>query len=119
MDLRERVIAACDAKDGTHAEIAARFGVSAWWVWKLVRQRRQTGSINPQPHGGGHPSAFDEAALCRLRRFVDDHPDTTLAELRAACGIACSDMAVSRALRKLGYTRKKRRCVRASKTVRT
>lgn len=119
MDLRERVIAACDAKDGTHAEIAARFGVSAWWIWKLVGQRGQTGCIAPRPHGGGHPSAFDEAALVRLRRFVDDHPDTTLAELREACGIGCSDMAVSRALRKLGYTRKKRRSARANKTVRT
>ena len=31
-DLRERVVAACDARDGTRDQIAARFSVSVAWI---------------------------------------------------------------------------------------
>ena len=47
-DLRQRVITACDAHDGTRQQIADRFCVSIHWVRKLLRQRRDTGSIAPQ-----------------------------------------------------------------------
>ena len=62
-DLRERVVAACDTRAGTREQIAARFAVSASWVRKLLRQRRDTGSIDPKPHGGGRAPAFDGAAV--------------------------------------------------------
>jgi transposase len=107
-DLRERVIAACDARDGTRDQIAARFSVSVAWVRKLVRQRRDTGSIAPKPHGGGRRSAFDAAAAAQLRQAVRDDNDATLAELAGASGVACSPAAVFRALGRLGITRKKK-----------
>ena len=43
--LRQRVIAACDARDGTRQQIAARFTVSESWIRKLLRQRRDTGCV--------------------------------------------------------------------------
>ena len=61
-DLRQRVVAAYDAREGTQEQVAARFAVSVSWVRKLLRQRRDTGSIEPRPHGGGHAPAFDAAA---------------------------------------------------------
>ncbi len=57
--LRERVLTSVDAKDGTHQQVADRFCVSIQWVRKILRHRRQTGSIAPKPHGGGRPPAFD------------------------------------------------------------
>jgi transposase len=51
MDLRERVIAACDAGGGTHEQIAARFSVSVSWIRDLLKRRRATGSIAPRPRG--------------------------------------------------------------------
>ncbi len=39
MDLRERVVAACDARDGTRDQIAARFSVSVSWVRNVLRSR--------------------------------------------------------------------------------
>lgn len=107
MDLRERVVRACDEGAGTHEEIAERFGVGVWWIWKLLRQRRETGSIAPKPHGGGHPPAFSAGQLARLRKEVERDPAATLAELRARCGVRCSIQAVSTTLKNLGYTRKK------------
>jgi putative transposase len=67
MDLRERVVVACDEGGATREAIAARFSVSVRWVRDLLRRRRETGSIAPKPRGGGRPPAFDaEAAGRRL-----------------------------------------------------
>ena len=118
IDLRERVVAACDAGDSTREQIAARFSVSVVWICKLLRQRRQTGSIAPRPHGGGHPRAFDAAADDRLRQAVRADDDATLAELADASGVTCCASAVHRALARLGVTRKKSRGGRPSRTAR-
>ncbi len=107
-DLRERVVAACDARDGTREQIAARFSVSVAWVGKLLRLRRDTGSPDPKPHGGGRHPAFDAAAGGRLREVVRADPDATLQELGQAAGVDCSPAAVFRALDRLGITRKKK-----------
>jgi transposase len=108
MDLRQRVAAAVDQQEGTLGQIARRFYVSVSFVLRLLRHRRQTGSLQPKPHGGGHPPALDAAALQRLRRLVEEQPDATLEELRQRLGVPCSLMALWRALRKLGITRKKK-----------
>jgi transposase len=109
MDLRERVVAACDRREGTREEIARRFAVSVAWVYNLLRRRRQTGSFAPKPHGGGQQPAFDRAGSERLRQAVADRPDATLEELRQAVGVACGNSAVHRALERLGLPRKKSR----------
>ena len=41
MDLRERVMAACDRRDGKREEIAKRFGVSTAWIRRLLQRRRR------------------------------------------------------------------------------
>jgi transposase len=118
-DLRERVVAACDARDGTREQIATRFSVSVTWIRKVLRQRRDTGSIAPRPHGGGRAPAFDAAAAGRLREAVRADDDATLEELGRAAGVACSAPAVYRALERLGITRKKSRGGRPSRTGRS
>jgi transposase len=119
MDLRERVVAACDGGEGTREEIAKRFRVGVAWVYRLLQRRRQTGSIAPKPHGGGQKPAFDPPAAERLRRAVADRPDATLEELREAVGVACGTSAVHRALERLGLPRKKSRSGPPSRTTRT
>jgi transposase len=119
MDLRERVVAACDARDGTREQIAARFSVSVSWIRDLLRRRRETGSIATKPRGGGRAPAFDEAAAGRLRAAVRADDDATLEELAEAAGVACAPSAVHRALDRLGITRKKSRGGRPSATART
>jgi transposase len=116
IDLRERVVAACDAGDGTRGQIADRFSVSVAWVRKLIRQRRETGSIAAKPRGGGRAPAFDEAAARRLREAVRADDDATLAQLAEAAGASCCASAVHRALVRLGITREKSRGGRPSRT---
>src|SRR4051794_39500764 len=101
MDLRERVVAACDARDGTREQIAARFSVSVSWVRDLLKRRRETASIAPRPGGGGRAPAFDAEAAGRLRDAVRADDDATLEELARAAGVACCPSAVLRALARL------------------
>ena len=116
MDLRERVIAACDAGGATRAQIADRFAVSVRWIRDLLKRPRETGSIAPKPHGGGRPPAFDAAAAERLRAAVRADNDATLEQLGRAAGVACGAAAVYRALKRLGITRKKSPGGRPSRT---
>ena len=119
MDLRQRVVAACDDGLETRAEIAERFSVSESWIRRLLQRRRESGSIAPKPHGGGQPLAFDDQAAERLRRAVAATPDATLEELAKASRVACSLSTVDRALRRLGITRKKSRSGPPSRTGRS
>jgi transposase len=108
LDLRERVLAAVQAHEGSWRQLARRFRVSLTFVAGLVQQYRHTGDVAPKPHGGGHPPALEEATRQRLRQLVQEQPDATLAELRQQLGLSCSLMAVWRTLRQLKLTRKKK-----------
>ena len=119
MDLRERVVAACDSGEGTREQIAKRFRVSVAGVYRLLARRRDTGSIAPKPHGGGQPPAFQGESAERLRKAVEDCPDATLEELREAAGVDCGTSAVFRALKRLALPRKKSRSGLPSKTARS
>jgi transposase len=105
-DLRQRVIAAVDQHEGSYRQIAARFHVSPSLLTRLLKLRRQTGALEPKPHGGGRAPALDRDGLERLRQLVRAQPDATLQELRQHLGVACSLTALWRALRKLKITSK-------------
>ena len=119
MDLRERVVQACDEKRGSREHIAQLYGVSTAWIRRLLQRRRERGTIAPQPHGGGRPPKLTGRKLKRLKELVEQQPDATLTELRDRCGVDASIMAVHRALQGLESRLKKSRSTPASKTGRT
>src|SRR5512135_2885016 len=108
LDLRARVAAAVDGHEGSQPEIVRRFRVSPSFITRLLRRRRQTGSLAPAPHGGGHPPALDQDGRKKLRQLVREQPDSTFEELAARVGVPCGRMAIFRTLRKLRITRNKR-----------
>ena len=117
VDLRERVMRAVEEGFDTRKEIAESFGVTTRWIRKLGQQYRETGSIKPLPHGGGRQPKFTSERLERLKSLVEKKPAATLDELRRSSRVPCCSMTVSRALRQLGYTRKKRHSMPVSKSV--
>jgi transposase len=119
LDLRERVVWTVDRGEWTQKQIAERFGVSTAWVKKLLKQRRDTGSIVPRPHGGGRQPKYQGRVLKRLEEELRKQPDATLEELRDRTRRDASLMAVFRALKRLGSHRKKSRSVPPSRIVRT
>lgn len=119
MDLRERIVAACEAATDTQAEVAKRFKVSIAWLKRLLQRKRNLGSIAPFPHRGGRKPVFEGEHLERLKTAVQETPDATLQELLEKTGVAASVMAVHRALERLDCRLKKSRCTPANKNVRT
>jgi len=111
LDLRERVWRAYDRGNLSQPQVAEQFGVSASFVRDLVRRRRESGSLAPKPHGGGHPPALDEKGLKHLAQAVARKSDATLKELAAAMRhrhkLRLSASAVRRALGWLKLTQKK------------
>ena len=105
MDLRTRVLAALDAGERT-AAVAARFAVSPAWVRRLKQRRRETGETSPRPRTARPPKLAPHAD--RLRHLLAAAPDATLTELRADLGVRVALSTLWAAVRRLGYTLKKR-----------
>jgi transposase len=83
VDLRERVVAA--VSDGlSRRAAAARFGVSVSSAVRWVELARNSGGVAPKPQGGDLRSARIEAHAPLILGMVENTPDVTLGELRAA-----------------------------------
>ena len=110
-DLRWRVVRAVTI--GTpRDEVARQFAVSVPTITRWLRLKRETGGLAPKPVPG--PVAVKtEALVAALPQRLVDHADATLAEQcswwREASGVAVSTATMSRALTRLGCTRKKSR----------
>jgi transposase len=86
-DLRERILNAVDNREGSWRQIAARFCIDVSTLTRLLQLRRQTGSFDPGPHGGGVAPTLDIHALERLRTLVEETPDATRETLKQKMGV--------------------------------
>ena len=112
LDLRRKVFAAWQQREGSQAAVGARFGVSESFVGDLAALHRQTGGVATRPRGGGRKSLATPAALAHLGGLAAAHNDHTIAEHHQgmlAAGFALSAATVGRMLLRLRQTRKKRR----------
>ena len=112
-DLRQRVIDAWRQGQGTLEQLAETFRIGRTTLRRWVDRFRTTGSVDPLPHGGGHPSLIPPDSLGIVMTLVEEHNDATLPQL-AQDYSACTDQPVScstlgRALKRLDITRKKKR----------
>jgi transposase len=112
LDLRTRIVEAVARHVGSQGEVAALFGVSRTFVKKLVRQRRETGSVAPKPHGGGHPPKLDNKQSEAVRSYLlAGQADASLVEVQTYVArrwkVGISEASVSRLLARLGLPRKK------------
>jgi transposase len=113
--LRDRVLAACDRGMKTK-QVADLFDVSSSWVRRIKQRRREHGETAPRPCGGATVIKID---LDRLAQLVRKHPDATIKELHARLGADCVESAVGVALKRLGFTFKKRQSMRRNRTAPT
>ena len=116
LDLRERIVAAYDGKEGTREEVAKRFRVSEGMVKKLLAQRSRTGDLRPRYRFCGRKAWLEPGHGESMRRLVEKEPDVTLEEIRQRLGLGCTIGAIHWVLTRLGLTYKKRRSMRPSKT---
>jgi transposase len=122
IDLRARVCAAIEWGVMTWAEAVEEFEVSRSFVAKLLRRKREAGTLAVKHRGGNRPSALGPRDLAVLRRLVREQPDATLAELRDRLrdcrGVEVGVWTVCRALARLRLPAKKSRSTRPSGTPR-
>jgi transposase len=75
VDLRQRILSAYAAKEGSQRQLAERFKVSLSFIRDLRRHHRETGTVQPKPHGGG--------AVAKLGR-----EQLPIVEALVACGVS-------------------------------
>ena len=111
-DLRERAVAAVVSEGWSRARAAEVYGISAVSVGRYVGAYQAGETLTPR-QGGGRPRKLRLAEhQAALREHLEAEPDLELAErcehLRAHEGLHLSVPTLWRALRALGWTRKKR-----------
>jgi transposase len=113
VDLREKVLRAVD-QGYSRKEIIKLLGVSSATIKRYLKQRRETGSLAPKAIPGRPPRKLGplQAELVAQLQAHDD------ARLKDYCrmyeqshGVSVSTATMSRAIKRVGWTRKKRRWV--------
>ena len=109
LDLRTRVLAAIDG--GTsRAEAVRTFQVSLGSIKRWLRQRQISGSLAPKPRPG-QSATITQAQEALLRFQLEQFPDATLPEhaerWNADHATSLSAWTLGRAIRRLGWSRKK------------
>jgi transposase len=110
-DLRARVVSAYEKGGNTIAAIAEQFAVGQTFLKKMLRQKRETGSVERLAQGAGVKSKLSELHRTWLAKQIPDLPDATLAELQEKVAqekpVVISTATVWRELKALGLPRKK------------
>lgn len=105
--------------EGSLAEIAGRYEVSAETLGDWCRRHRKTGSVTPLTHTGGSGRAIlNDEDRDHIVQSALDRNDATLEDLSndlfAQRGVRVGTTAISNLLQKRKITRKKRRGTRPS-----
>lgn len=121
LDLRERVVAAYEQGEGSIAIIAERFSVGQTFLKKMLRQKRETGSLERLPQRAGAKKALSENERAWLATQVELTPDATLAELQETLAARknrlVSTATICRELQAMRLVRKKSRSLPPSATI--
>jgi transposase len=125
MELRERIAFAHENGLGTYADIATFVGCGEATVSRVLRRKRETGSVAPKHREEQTKPKIDSRGLEMLKRWLEEQSDATLDELKRRYN-ACestenvSRATIGRAVRdRLGMTRKKRPIEQHKETGRT
>lgn len=111
IDLRRRIVDAYEGRrTATYVATAEMFDVGYATVSRLLRRKRETGDVLPKPRGGNNPRRVNLEWLAdHARENPDDRLIDRVAAWKQHSGRSVSISSVSRALRAIGWTHKKRR----------
>lgn len=119
-DLRERVLRAVD-QGYQRADIIKLFGVSRATIKRYLKQRRETGEVSVKPIPGRPPkkiASLQTGLVAQLEAHADATLETHCQLWEQQQGVQVSTSTMSRAIKGVGWTRKKRRWVPLNATKR-
>ena len=106
-DLRLKVVEAIVLNGMKRCEAHEQFNVSRSTINDWLKRYEETGDISPSHHNHrGHSHKITDWQ--KFRAFVCDHADKTQEELAELVPEYIRDRTISRALKKINFTRKKR-----------
>ena len=108
-DLRERVLRAVES-GMPRADIVTTFAVSLATLKRYLKQRRETGHVQPKAIPGRPArkgAALQASLLAQLHAQEDARLEDHCQQWEAEHGVPVSTATMSRAIRRLGWTRKK------------
>ena len=88
--------------------ISKAYSVSERTVYRLVSQKRRTGSTALQVSRRGWKPVLSEEDRENIRQCIDERPDITIEEIREELNLSPSYSTVERAINAMGYTLKKK-----------
>lgn len=111
LDVRAKVLRAVD-QGYPRAEIVKLLGVSLATIKRYLKQRRETGGVAPKPIPGRAPKKLAPLQAGLLRQ-LQAHDDVRLEDhcrlWEQTHGVRVSTATMSRAIKRVGWTRKKKR----------
>ena len=112
-DLRRKVLPAIEWDGLKKQEASELFNISRNAIHQWCQLKAETGDVKPKPRSTSRSTAkiTDWEAF---RAFAHQHRDQTQAEMAALWPEPISQRTISRALQKIGFTRKKRPTVTAN-----
>ena len=87
--------------------IGKAYSVSKWTVYRLVAQKRKTGSVALRTSQRGRKPFLTAEDKENIRHCMDESPDIT-EEIREKLNLSASYSTVERAIDAMGYTLKKK-----------
>ena len=87
---------------------AEDFSISASTVYRLERQMRKTGSVILRVNERGRKALLSKEDHKRIQAAIQAQNDITIEEIREKLNLTVSYSTVERAIRKMGYTIKKK-----------
>ena len=118
-DLRRKIVQAVEQRRMTKSEAARAFSVSLSSLKRYTKAVREGRSLSPGKAPGKRPR-LDEKARRLLEADLEERPFAKLKDRREyllkVAGVSASESTLARAIRKMGFGRKKGRWVRVSVT---
>jgi transposase len=104
-DLRDRVISTYETGSYTQAEVAKQFKIGAKTVYDWLRLKEKTGSLKPKEgYQKGHSHVIEDTEA--FKKLVSEGNFSSREEIVAAVGKGTVH-SIGRALKKIGYVKKK------------
>ena len=90
------------------SDAAKAYCVNRSTVTRLIRQMKETGSVEPKTYLRGRKPSLSEEDLQNIDNLLQEQPDITISEIKETLNLSVCEETIRKAVLKLGYVYKKK-----------